>query len=276
MMQRRYILSVLSLILLFSGCHKRPKIEPNNEWKKYYEQYGVQGSFVLYNENKNSYTVYNEQQFTMPFIPASTFKICNSLIGLETGIIKDENFVIPWDSVRRNRVWDNDHDLKSAFKNSTVWYYQELARRVGKEKMKYWIDMSQYGNMDTTGGIDKFWLEGSLRVSPLQQVDFLQRLNNEKLPFSKRSIDIVKKIMVEADTLGYVLRSKTGWGTQGKKDIGWYIGYIQTKENVYYFANCVQIDGEKLNDNETSIMFNNARRSIAKEILKSMGILNQE
>lgn len=275
-MQTRYILLILSFILIFSGCHNRPKVEANNGWKKYYDTYGLEGSFVLYDENKNTYTIYNELQFTTPFIPASTYKICNSLIGLETGIIKDKNFVLRWDSIRRNTVWDADHDLKTAFKNSTVWYYQEIARRVGKEKMKYWLDMSQYGNMDTTGGIDKFWLSGGLRISPLQQIDFLQRLHNDKLPFSKRSVDIVKDIMIENDTLGYVLRAKTGWGTQGKKDIGWYVGYVQTKDNVYYFANCVQADGEKLNNNETAIKFDKARRVIAQEILKSMNIISQQ
>lgn len=150
---------------------------------------------MLYDPQTDKYVFYNPNQFEQTFSPASTYKICNSLIGLETGVIKDENFVIPWDSVtRQNPNWNSDHDLKTAFKNSTVWYYQELARRVGRQQMKYWLDKANYGNADTSGGIDKFWLTGGLRISPKQQIDFLKRLHDNKLPFSQRSVDIVKKL----------------------------------------------------------------------------------
>lgn len=120
--------------------------EVRDDFKKLYDEFQVKGSFVLYDPQKEHYIFYNKDQFKTPFSPASTFKICNSLIGLETGVIEDENFVIPWDSVIRNPVWDKDHDLKLAYKNSTVWYYQELARRVGPQQMKQWIDSANYGN----------------------------------------------------------------------------------------------------------------------------------
>jgi beta-lactamase class D len=233
-----FILFVLVIVTAFTI---RQKDEIRNDFKKYYDQQGVEGSFVLYDQKNDKYIFYNKQQFQQGFSPASTFKICNSLIGLETGVIKDENYVIPWDSVvRQNAKWNKDHDLKTAYKNSTVWYYRELARRVGGEKMKYWLDKSQFGNSDTSGGVDLFWLRGGLRVTPEQQIDFLRRLRNDKLPFSKRTTDIVKKIMIAKDTLGYVLRAKSGWADDDKKSTGWYVGYIETKNNVYYFSNCIQ------------------------------------
>lgn len=239
-----------------------------DDFKKYYEQYHVVGSFVLYDPQAEKYILYNPDQFEQTFLPASTFKICNSLIGLETGVIKDENFVIPWDSViRQNPNSNMDQDLQTAFKNSTVWYYQELARRVGGQKMKYWLDKANYGNADTSGGIDKFWLSGGLRISPKQQIEFLKRLHDNELPFSQRSMDIVKNIMIAKDTLGYVIRAKTGWAGQDNKDLGWYVGYLEKNSKVYYFANCIQCSD--LNNKE----FGNARIDIVYRILKDLTLI---
>lgn len=245
--------------------------ETRNDFKKYYDQFKVDGSFLLYDQNNNKYVVYNQAQTKEQFTPASTYKICNSLIGLETGVIQDENFVIQWDSVtRQNPKWNKDQDLKSAFRNSTVWYYQELARRVGAERMKYWLDKANYGNTDTSGGIDLFWLTGGLRISPEQEIDFLKRLYNNQLPFSQRTMDIVKNIMIFEQTAFYTIRSKTGWGEQDKKDIGWYVGYIETNGNVYYFANCIQTSDPNNND------FARARIDITTQILADLKLTTDE
>ena len=233
---------ILLLSLALSSFIPPHKTEIRDDFKKYFEQYKVAGSFVLYDPTYDKFIFYNQSQFKQAFSPASTFKICNSLIGLETGVITDENFVIPWNKVETpsHPNWNADHDLKTAFKNSTVWYYRELARRVGGRQMKYWLDKAQYGNCDTSGGIDLFWLKGGLRITPAQQVDFLQRLHDNKLAFSQRSMDIVKKIMIAKDTLGYVLRAKTGWSESPIESVGWYVGYLETKGHVYYFATCIQ------------------------------------
>lgn len=239
--------------------------EIRNDFKEYYDKFHVEGSFALFDENLNKYIFYNQKQFKQPFTPASTYKICNSLIGLETGVIPDENFIIPWDSIQRqNPNWNRNHSLKSAFENSTVWYYQELARRVGPKRMNYWLRKANYGNADTSGGIDQFWLTGGLRVTPEQQLHFLKRLHDEKLPFSKRSMNIVKKIMIVKDTLNYLVRAKSGWGMQENKDIGWFVGYVETKGKVYYFANCIQ--SSDMNNNE----FANARMEITYLILDKL------
>jgi beta-lactamase class D len=241
LVKSRSILFLIIIVLVLYACKHQQTIETRNDFKKYYDEYNVTGSFVLYDQNQDKYIFYNQSQFEQPFTPASTFKICNSLIGLETGVTKDENFVIPWDSVARwLPAWNKDQDLMTAFKNSTVWYYQELARRVGSERMKYWLEKANYGNTDTSGGIDGFWLTGGLRITPEQQIDFLKRLHDNRLPFSQRSMDIVKEIMIAKDTLGYVIRAKTGWGEQDDTNIGWYVGYVEKDNNVYYFVNCIQ------------------------------------
>lgn len=237
----RLITTAALILLSFTSFTGKQTSSIRNDFKKYYTEFKVDGSFVLYDQSNNKYIHYNEKQFKEQYSPASTFKILNSLIGLETGVIRDENFVIPWDSVvRPNPKWNKDHDLKTAFKNSTVWYYRELARRVGGNQMKFWLDKADYGNADTSGGVDLFWLKGGLRITPEQQIDFLKRLHNNQLPFSKRSVDIVKKIMITKDTLGYVVRAKTGWSDEDKRIVGWYVGYLEKGSNVYYFANCIQ------------------------------------
>ena len=269
-MKSKYIFIVAGIVLILSASLKQKQKEQiRNDFREFFEANHSDGSFVLYNQNADSYIYYNKPLTTEMYSPASTFKICNSLIGLETGVIKDADFVIPWDSIERSYyVWNQDTDLKSAFKNSTVWYYQELARRVGKDKMNYWLIKSTYGNADTTGGIDQFWLTGGLRVSPKQQIQFLRSLRNNTLPFSERSMDIVKDIMVAKDTLGYVVRAKTGWGSTPTQYIGWYVGYIEKDGNVYYFSTCMLTRG--LDDT----YIRNARKEITYSILNKLNIIH--
>ena len=256
------------VVLCSRASAQLASVEVRDDFKNHFEQYRVQGSFTLFDLKNNKWILCNQEQWKKPFIPASTFKICNSLIGLETGVIQDENFVMKWDGVDRSRPeWNKDHDLKSAFRNSTVWYYQELARRVGGERMKKWLDLIGYGNADTSGGIDMFWLSGGLRITPEQQVLFLKRLYEDKLPFSKRTMDIVKQIMVAKDTATYTLRAKTGWGDQGGQDIGWYVGYLQTKDNVIFFATCIQ------RPKSDELSFLNARIEITLNILRELKLL---
>jgi beta-lactamase class D len=269
------ITTSIAVLLVVGGASfaQHTPVRIQRDLSTYYDAYGVRGTFALYDSSTQTYILYNPGQFEHPFTPASTFKICNSLIGLETGVIPDENYVIPWDSVHRNPVWDKDHDLKTAYRNSTVWYYQELARRVGGERMKHWLDAAHYGNADTSGGIDRFWLSGGLRITPKQQLDFLRRLHDNMLPFSQRSITIVTSIMIARDTLGYILRGKSGWGTQDGEEIGWFVGYVEAAGKVYYFANCVQADSADVIDERASMRFDRSRRGIVYRVLEDMNVI---
>lgn len=273
------------LFLLFSSqgitsCHtENPKppqdtllstVELRPDFKALYDSFHVSGCFILFDPQQNKYSIYNDSLVDVGFTPASTFKICNSLIGLETGVIKDENFVLPWDKkVRNNTGWNADTDLKTAIKNSTVWYYQELARRVGGERMKYWLDTLHYGNRDTAGGIDQFGLRGGLKITPRQQIEFVQKLYHRTLPISQRSMDIVNQILFVNDTLGYELYAKTGWGFQDNQDIGWYVGYAKTTKGIYYFANLVLCDDPNNPD------FGRARVEVVRGVMGVMGVINR-
>ncbi len=276
----RTISFAIAVITLLSACDNI-KVKVNTGEKKEISGHSIPlnldsimtdkklvGAMFIYEPASQDSFVYNPADFNTQRTPASTFKIMNSLIGLETGVIKDENFTIMWDKVKRSREnWNADHDLKTAYKNSTLWYYQELARRVGGKDMKFWLDKVEYGNADTSGGIDQFWLNGSLRISIAQQIDFLKKLQENKLPFSQRSMDIVKKIMIAEETPNYTLRAKTGWGVDKDTDIGWYVGYVTTPTKIYYFANCVQ------NNEKADTSFFQNRILIAREGLTQAGAI---
>jgi beta-lactamase class D len=198
---------------------------------------GFTGAFVLYDLRSGQTLRYNPDGCAERILPASTFKILNALIGLDTGVIPDENYAIQWDgTMYPTASWNQDHTLKTAMQNSVVWYYQELARRVGKEKMQQNIDAVGYGNQELSGKIDEFWLDGSLKISADEQVTFLKRLYQNDLPFSKRSMQIVRQIILLENTDTYQLSGKTGSGQMGDSNIGWFVGYVEIKDEVYFFA----------------------------------------
>jgi len=202
---------------------------------------GFDGAFVLYDRNSQTYTRYHPEQCAKQLLPASTFKIMNALIGLETGVIPDENYILQWDGTQYEiPAWNRDHSLKTAMRDSVVWYYRELARRVGAEKMQSYVDAVGYGNGDISGGIDRFWLTGALRISADEQVELLKRLYQDDLPFSARTMRIVREILVLEDMPAYRLSGKTGSGQTGASHIGWFVGYLERAENVYFFATSIE------------------------------------
>ena len=260
------IAAIIFLFLLPCSILTAQSFEEHPELGKFFKKKNIHGCFLLYDLNQNKYLGYNFSRTDSAFIPASTFKIFNSLVALETGVIKDENEIIKWDSVdRHNEQWNKDNNLRSAFKYSVVWFYQELARRIGQKRMQKYIDTVGYGNKNINGGIDFFWLRGDLRITPKQQVDLLERLYNNDLPFSQRTMDIVKDIMIFEKTNSYVLRAKTGWGMRLTRQIGWFVGYVVKGNDVFFFAN--NIDIKKDEDA-------NGRIPITKNILKYLNIIN--
>ena len=141
-----------------------------------------------------------------------------------------------------------------------VWFYQDLARRIGEERMQHYVDEVGYGNQDISGGIDRFWLDGGLRITSEQQIDVLRRLYHDELPFSQRAMDIVKDILIKEKTHAYVLRAKTGWAGQ----TGWLVGYLEQNGNVYFFATTIAI----MKSDDTR-----AREAVTQAVLKHLGLL---
>lgn len=258
-------LKILFLFLLISSVTKSQTYETVPEFEKFFNNEGVEGSIIIFDYKNNLYKIYNDERNKTEFLPASTFKIINSLIFLETAVIKDADEVIKWDGVERfYNMWNQDQTLRSAFKYSTVWVYQELAQKVGEEKMQYYVDACNYGNKNIGGGIDRFWLDGDIRITPYQQIEFLVKFYENDLPFSERTFNIVKDIFVKEKTDDYTLRGKTGWAIRFKPQTGWFVGYLEREENVYFFA--TQIAIEKDEDAK-------AREKVTRDILAFLGLL---
>lgn len=243
----------------------QPRWQERSDFGRYFEQAGVQGTFVLYNLKQDQYLVYNSERANTRFLPASTFKIFNALVALEVGAVEDENQVLPWDGLQREvPEWNKNHTLRTAFKDSVIWFYQAMARRIGQERMQRYINLTNYGNQDISGGIDQFWLQGGLRISAKEQIDFLVKLYRNQLPFSQKTIDTVKDISINEQTPNYVLRGKTGWLWEASPQMGWYVGYLERNSDVYFFA--MNIDMPRPEDRQ-------ARIGITKQILQDMRLL---
>lgn len=243
--------------------------ENHTEWQGYFRGHAVDGAAVLYDLHRERYVCCDSARCAERFTPASTFKIMNALVALETGVIPDENYVLRWDGTRHdNQTWNQDHTLRSAMRYSVVWYYQELARRIGRIRMQHFIDTVGYGNREIGKRIDTFWLDGSLQISPREQVDFVRRLYEGSLPFSRATIEIVKDILILEKTESFVLRAKTGWGMRGAKNVGWFVGYIEEAGNVVFFA--TNIESGKPRDD-----FGAARIAITRDILGTLGLLRK-
>jgi beta-lactamase class D len=244
-----------------------PAVELRPDFKRYFDALNLKGSFVLFDQNANRRVRYNPERCEERFLPASTFKILNALMALETGVIPDENTVIPWNGTQYQvSAWNQDQTLKSAMASSVVWTYQELARRMGKERMQPFVDASGYGNRNLSGPVDSFWLDGGLRISPDEQVDFLRRLHKEELPFSKRSMEIVKRILVLEDTPDHRLSGKTGTVQRSGQPVGWFVGVLEKAGNVYVFA--ANIEGSDVDE-----AFLKGRVGITRQILEELGLL---
>jgi len=207
---------------------------------------GYEASVVLLDTKTDTktehYIRYNPKLCSTQLSPMSTFKIFNSLVGLETGVIENENHSMVWDGTKRwNDNWNRDQTLQSAMTNSVVWYYQNLASSVGEERMKKFIQEAHYGNEDISGGITKFWLGNTLKISADEQVDFLKRLVNDDLPFSKRSMAIVRGLIRLEQTEKGSLYGKTGSNqVDNKWTLGWFVGYVAQPERIYIFATNIQ------------------------------------
>ena len=249
---------------------KGPTIIVRDDLANLYDSLQLQGSFIMHDAGKDSWTLIDSAQADVPTLPASTFKIFGSLIGVESGVLSGPDHVFTWDGIDRGRVEVNKNlTLREAYRVSAYWYFQRLAQQLGPDQLKHWLDTVGYGNADTTGGYDQCWVAGGLRITPRQQVEFLERVQRGDVPFSTRTLDLVKGIMVQGDTLGYVLRGKTGWAMNDEGSIGWYVGWVEKADGSgpYFFVNRIRTT------DTLSTTFAAARKDLAMEFMARLGAI---
>lgn len=280
-------LFLFAIIILATACNRHQRVHERPEWNSVFQKHGISdGCFIIRDHTHEEIFLVNKVRCTQRYSPASTFKIFNSLVALETGIAPDETLVIPWDHVTRwNADWNRDMNMQDAFKVSNVPYYQEIARRIGKNDMQHYLDTVQYGNKNIGKAIDSFWLNGDLQISADEQIGFIRKLYFNELPFSDRSQTIVKiSLMLQEETPGYKLYYKTGWGNDSSgNNLLWVVGYtekiVHMKEHEnsmnkadfrnypYFFAMNFSVPADNKTDWATE------RIAILKELLQKAGAI---
>jgi len=209
-----------------------------------FSKHGMDGTIVLSSLKSGQTFIHNDARANQRFPAASTFKILNSLISLEEKAISGKDDVLKWDG-RTYAIadWNRDQTLESAFRVSCVWCFQELARRVGAEKYRDYLRRSPYGELREPFEETTFWLDGSLVISATEQVEFLKKVYRRSLPFGTSSYETLRQIMTVEQTPDFTIRAKTGL-TRSRPQVGWYVGYVETQNDVWFFAVNLDVRGE--------------------------------
>ncbi|WP_460843020.1 class D beta-lactamase [Noviherbaspirillum agri] len=262
MNRRRLIVCALS-IFLASGALAASTPQERSDWSGFFSNAGAHGTIVVVDgRSKNEVVfVFNAERAGRRYSPASTFKIPHSLFALDAEILRDEFQVIPWDGVKRPiEAWNEDQNLRSAMRNSTVWVYERFARQLGDKREADYLRKIGYGNAVTTGS-EPFWVEGDLAISANEQISFLRRLYRNALPFRVEHQRLVKDVMINEAGGDWILRAKTGWS--GK--IGWWVGWVEWPAGPVFFA--LNIDTPNRLDDLPK------RQGITRNILRSIKAL---
>jgi len=227
---------------------------------------GLNGTFALYDVKEDAYIGFNKDRAETRFIPASTFKIANSLIGLSVGAVKSVEDILPYRYTPKpfSKAWEKDMGLREAIAVSNVPIYQELARRIGFDRMQENILKLNYGNKEIGTSIDTFWLLGPLKISAVEQTQFLAKLAEGLLPFPETAQKSVRDITLIDKGPNWTLHAKTGWQNGPNPGVGWWVGWVKKGDRVYAFA--LNIDIQKESDGAKRI-------EIGKASLKALGII---
>lgn len=270
-----FALWVLGLVLALPALAQHPRHLPspppppppreNPDWSHKFTDLGLIGTLAVLDDWDQSWEFHNIGRADSAFLPASTFKIFNSLLALQVHAVANREEVIHWDGTNPTRPDCNkDLDMWGAFRGSCVWFYQEMARRIGRKRMEHWLRRVHYGNARTGQAIDDFWLRGDVRISARQQVQFIRRLMRRELPFRSEVQDQVVALMQEEDGKDWSLHAKTGWCDQGNRQIGWFVGFLVSGHHRKVFA----INIEIRQDSDAAY-----RRQIIREIFKEAGLM---
>lgn len=257
----------LAIFVLLSVASSGKASEPATEradWKKHFDDAGAKGTIIVIDEraSKKGAFVYNAARAKVRYSPASTYKIPHTLFALQEGAVRDEFQVFQWDGVRRTFSGHNqDQDLRSAMRHSTLWVYQRFAKHIGESQARKYLNSIDYGNADPTAPTGDYWVDGNLRISAVEQIAFLQRLYRNQLPFSVEHQRLVKDLLINEAGHEWILRAKTGW--EGR--YGWWVGWVEWREGPVFFA--LNID----TPNRTGDL--GKRQTIAKAVLRSIQAL---
>ena len=223
------------------------------DFSKYFRKY--EGSFVLYDLGNDTWSIYDIKHATLRVAPDSTYKIYDALFGLEEGVITPEDSFIAWNGEKYPfEAWNADQTLQSAMTSSVNWYFQAIDKQLASTDIYNYIQQIGYGNENVSGNLSTYWLESSLKISPVEQVKLLTKLQNNSLGFSSENINAVKDAICLSSSDAGTFYGKTGTGRVDGQDVnGWFIGYIETADNPCFFATNLGADSDATGGNATEI-----------------------
>jgi beta-lactamase class D len=237
-----------------------------------FDEEHIQGGITLFDSATGELFASDVELAKRAFPPASTFKVPHAAIALELGVLESPDSPMLWDGqYSKVEEWNRDHTLRTAMQVSCVPCFQRLARTIGAEREREWVKRLEYGNADTAGKIDTFWLGGALRITPVEQLDFLRRLDLGKLALSGRTLDMVKDVIVLDVGEGHVLYGKTGLSgpPEAEVEVGWFVGFVTLGERSVYFATVVT-------GHPPDVDIVPVRRRVTETLLRSRGVLPEK
>ena len=248
-----------------SSSPEKPREVLRVEWESLLAAAELQGAFLIFDPQRNAFYSNDFSWCQERDLPASTYKIPHSIIALETGVVADQNTLFTWDGEPRQlKIWEQDLNFRQAFHYSCVPCYQSIARQIGPERMKEHLQPFNYGYMQfDSSNIDRFWLEGESQINQWGQIDFLRRFFYQELPISERTYGLMRDLMLIDQSPDYRLSGKTGWAIRDGQNSGWFVGYLERGEAVYFFATrVIPLPGRDMDD------FSRVRRSLTEEVLR--------
>lgn len=232
----------------------------------------MQGSILIYDVTAKTHHSNDFNRCNKGFLPASTFKVPNSIIALETGVVENNSTLFKWDGKKRSlKNWEQDLIFRDAFHFSCVPCYQEIARKIGAKRMNAHLQKFNYANgnmLVDSSNIDRFWLEGDSQITQFQQINFLTQFYNSQLPIVERTEAIMKRLMVIEENDDYKLSGKTGWSIRNGNNVGWFVGYLEAKGKVYFFTTNVEP-----NEAFDMKMFPRLRSEVTLKGFEALGII---
>ncbi len=258
----KFLVTIIIACVCLQACTVN-KAKIDNSLENYFKKNAVEGCFTMLDNSTGKIVIYNMAMDTSRVLPSSTFDIVNGLIGLETGKIIDENMLIKWDGVARpNTNWNKDLTFTEAFKINASPYFMQVAKNIGADSMKMYIDTLSYGNKLIKGALDTFWMNNSIKISPDEQLGLLKRLYFDQLPFRKSVQQQLRDVMIKEDNTSYKLSYTEGIGKDEQSNSNnWIVGWIEENRHVYFFAQLIKATPKNEPVKELSI-------SILKNILK--------
>ena len=268
LLTRRATLGFSVGAIAMMACGRDPSAASSTEradLEAVFAENGLAGTFVLYDVAADHLTLVDGKRAGRRFVPASTFKIANTVIALETGVVKDENEIIPYGGQPQPfKTWEKDMSMREAIALSAVPIYQELARRIGLDRYREWLARLDFGNRQTGTIVDTFWLDGPLEISAVEEARFAARLAQQKLDASIRSQSIARDIIRLESRDGKILYGKTGWRFSSAPNLGWWTGWVEQNGKISAFS--LNIDMPAATDAPK-------RLAVGKTMLSKLGVL---